>query len=156
MLWACEFLRICHCIANFDIIGRIFWAVNILDGNCSPAQTKSCLNRFSEALSVGSVDFDSIYPDIDVVSEVLLEGRWILKIRLPTIHLPCQVSLFDHRLEQICVRPFPVADDRRPDAYAMALELPEDIVHDLLHRSSGHLIPALGAMRYAYPSPKQS
>ena len=106
--------------------------------------------------NVGSVYFDSIYPDVNVVSEILLEGGWVLEIRLPTIHLPCKIPLFDHRLKQICMCPLPVADNRRPDAYSMVLELPENIIDDLLHCSSRYLFPALWAVGDTDPGPQQA
>ena len=63
-------------------------------------------------------------------------------------------GVIDHRLEQISMCAFPVSNDRRPDPNSMSLELPEYVVHYLLHGPPGYFVTALRAMGDSNPGPK--
>ena len=112
---ACEFLRICDYLPLFEFAFRVCWCLYVLDRDGPAAQPQCDFYRLSQSLSVGSGDTDPVYPDVDVVTEVLLEFRWIFEVSISAIHTAREVSLFHHGLEQVRMGSLSVPDDGGPD-----------------------------------------
>ena len=113
-------------------------------------------DRFGQALTSVAGAAKSIDAHIDVVAVGLVQGRRVFEIGLVTVDPSSQQPLFDELAEEVCMGAFSCTHHGTPHRHSVALQVPEDVVDDLLNGAPRHFAPTFWAVGLAHARPQQT
>ena len=118
--------------AAFAQFGLVVWSLEALHLHAARAQTERLFNRFGQALTTVASAAKSIDTHIDVVAVGLVQGRRGFEIGLVTVDPSSQQPLFDELAKEVRMGAFPGTHHGTPHRHSVTLQVPEDVVHNLL------------------------
>ena len=131
-------------------------SLEALDSQGAASKTEGRLHGLGQTLFPVTSATEPVNTDIDVVAEVLVQCGWVFKRGLVAVDPPVEIALFDELTEQLDVGAFSRPDNRTPHRDAMGFHAPEDVVNNLLNRSTSHFFAARRTVRLADSSPQQT
>ena len=113
-------------------------------------------DRFGQPLSPVTGAAKTVDAHVNVVAVGLVQGWRGFEIGFVTVNAACQQALFDELAEEVRVGAFSGTHHGTPHRHGVALQVPKDVVHDLLNGAPRHFAATFWAVGFAHAGPQQA